>query len=354
MGWDDPLMEHATVRRGQLVLAMFAMSVWQGSSIFCRQVKYGTIVNYVNDAASLISMATNRDFRKDQPTDTKFGKILTDVYTEIKRCEQVPNRREPFSPAMLLEAKRVSCLAASSLVLTVALADWWEIALLAGFRLSEWAQPTDHFANPDNVQVNLFGDPAAFCLDDVTIQTYSGCRATGKQILTFKVVQIHKMWIRFRTQKNGDHGETRMFTRNTNSGMCAVAPMFRILTRFVALRGLDDVTTPLALFQPHEKGSVRMITARDIEKHMRRIAATVYKLNPKNKADRPHLQRWSAHSLRVGACTTLNERGFSACQIKLMLRWRSDSFLMYLRNTVTLSDQQNAAWDTAMAMPNLQ
>jgi hypothetical protein len=84
---------------------------------------------------------------------------------------------------------------------------------------------------------------------------------------------------------------------------------------------------------------------------MRNIAAAVYQLSfDKHKEE---LQRWSSHSLRVGACVILHSMNFSTTQIQWLLRWRSDSFKVYLRNTALLSDQQHQALDQAAAMPHL-
>ena len=80
---------------------------------------------------------------------------------------------------------------------------------------------------------------------------------------------------------------------------------------------------------------------------MQRCAAVVH--NIKNKAE---LKLWSAHSLRVGACVLLHATGFNAIEIKWTLRWRSDAFMDYLRNTHVLATRQNSVLDEVSAMPN--
>jgi hypothetical protein len=44
--------------------------------------------------------------------------------------------------------------------------------------------------------------------------------------------------------------------------------------------------------------------------------------------------------------------GFTATQIQFMLRWKSNAFMMYLRNLNVLSEEQNTAVDRAAAMPH--
>jgi hypothetical protein len=79
-------------------------------------------------------------------------------------------------------------------------------------------------------------------------------------------------------------------------------------------------------------------------------AAHVYKLDP--TTDCAHLCRWSAHSLRVGACVILHGMGFTDTQIQFLLRWQSNAFYVYLRNIAGLAHKQNRALDDLSIMPN--
>jgi hypothetical protein len=120
-----------------------------------------------------------------------------------------------------------------------------------------------------------------------------------------------------------------------------------IILRFICLIGADCVT-PLALYAPHP-GAARLITSSNIETLMRRVSATVYHLGPiKNRRE---LQRWSAHSLRVGACVILHAMGFTGTHIKWILHWKSDAFMVYLCSLAILADHHNAVFDQASAMP---
>ncbi len=100
-----------------------------------------------------------------------------------------------------------------------------------------------------------------------------------------------------------------------------------------------------------EISQVRLINADDIEEFMRSLAVTVYDLHPSK--DKKELQKWSAHSLRVGACVCLHVMGFSSLDIQWLLRWRSNAFMAYLRNLAGLADRQHRAVDQAGAMPHL-
>ena len=53
--------------------------------------------------------------------------------------------------------------------------------------------------------------------------------------------------------------------------------------------------------------------------------------------------RKKVHSIRIGACVLLHELGHSAVFIKNRLHWKSDTFMDYLRDTVTLARKHAAS-----------
>ena len=351
--WGDPILSTDPRRIQQLKLAIYALHVATGTSIYCKQVKLATVKLYVNNVATMIAdLGVGVDVRKDNPTDQRMGTILRSVYSELDRFEKVPNRREEYNLEMLRHLRDRAALANDEFGLLSALADWFEVGLMAGLRRSEWAQPSGRAADPRFVTLNQFGDPMAFIMDDIRVQTVHGRRLDGATCFLVDWNDVQKVWLRFRTQKNGDNGQEKLFVRNTNPNAtcCVVSALSRIFRRFRILMGAWRTGVPLAVYQPAPYHEARMITAPQIEHAMRVSAAELYSLDPQtNKKD---LQRWSAHSLRVGACTLLHEQGFTAPQIKHLLRWRSDAFMVYLRNTHLLSHQQNRAFDTAAEMPN--
>jgi hypothetical protein len=293
--------------------------------------------------------ACRRDFRKENAVDAKVSRTLSAVYDEQKRWEYVPNRREPFTLEMLDDLSSESAAnACGPNARAAALVDWFTCALFAGFRLSEWAQ--DAYKSDIAYKLNIRNDTQALCLGDVRFESADRCQHSAVEAGTATTTTMAKRWIKFRTKKNGQNGEEKLFTRNT-SGKCFPSAMLRIIRRFIRLQGAHDTQTPLAIYQsPSPDKSTSLITATDIEGAMRRIAARVYGLDPVK--DKTTLHKWSAHSLRVGACVILHSLGMSATQIKFLLRWRSDAFMVYLRNMAILSDSQNVLFNEANAMPN--
>ena len=350
MRWtDDLLMERMPIQRCNLQLAIYAAHLGSGCTIYCRQIKLNTIKQYVNAVASFVGLFGShpRDPRKANPADGHFAQPLQAVYQELGRWETVPNRREPFTLEMLHHQQKTA-KDAPFLSLEAAIADWSECGLFTGQRLTEWAQPQGNKAI-DGPQLDIFGDPKAFRLGDLKFARHARAHMSLADALANPddVASIKLCW---RTQKNGDNGEEKLFTRNPRKGGHSfVGPMLRIIKRFVTIRGPLDFETPLAIFRT-KQGVTQFITSVEIETTMRATAAAIYNLDPKkHKAD---LQRWSAHSYRVGACVILHAMGYTGPQIQFLLRWKSMTFLMYLRNLTIIADTHHRTLDKAAAMPH--
>ena len=341
--------------RAQIQLAAFAIHLSMGNNLYCRRIKLGTIKEYVNAVAHLTAIHRAEDVRKDNPVDQSAGKYLTAVYKELKRWEDVPNRREATTPEMLLHAHERADKAPPDSLDSV-LADWYTIGIFAGLRCGEYAQTDTRCTDPNRPTKDFRGGTRAFCIKDFRVQTKSGRRLKGAAILSVPMDDIVSVWLKWRTQKNNDNGLERLFRRSKKSGRInIIRAMYRIVDRFVRLRGADDVNTPLSVYKS-TTGETLLVTSDNITHHMRAIAIDVYKLDPEKDAD--DISRWSSHSLRVGACVFLHARGFGPLDIKWLLRWNSDAYKVYLRNFHGLSDRQAAAFDqigdaTAEALANV-
>lgn len=347
MKWtDDLLMEHMPHRRKVLQMCMYAIHLASGSTLLCRRISASTVKNYVRDVAKFFCRVGEHPMDPRKTEDqTGFDPMLQSIYRELERWEKVPNRREPFTVEMLHAMDDTKVFGVHGFFSEWAVCrDFFELGLRLGLRLTEWAQDTKP-ADISSYLLNLYGDARAFCVNDFRFETTHRRRVRGAAALDYDVQDLRKCWVKFRTQKNGENGEEKLVTG------AAVAVVYRIIKRFVQLCSASDTTTPVAIFKDDKTSELRFVTASIIEKTMRQVAAHVYNLDPiKNKED---LQRWSAHSLRVGACVILHTMGFTATQIKFLLRWKSDTFMMYLRNIAILSNQQDSAIDKLAAMPEL-
>jgi hypothetical protein len=162
---------------------------------------------------------------------------------------------------------------------------------------------------------------------------------------------VYRITLTFRFQKNGENGQEKSFIRNDEKPhLCFVRAMLAILLNFIELAG-RDFTKSLAIYKD-ANGSVRALDNTIIEEIMRDVAANVCNINPLTAAGRKRLQRWSSHSIRVGACVILYACGFTPTHIQFMLRWKSMAFMVCLRNLTFLCAQQNISIDRVADMPN--
>ncbi len=348
---DDWLLEHAPIKRCNWQMALYAAHLATGSTLACRAIKGGTITKYLLDIARFLARFSDRDPRRESPTDHKLADCLNAVIAEVKRWELMPIRREPFTPIMWKHMDAVMTahpdLHGPDSILA-AMVDWFGSGLYGGWRLTEWGQPAGN-ADVTTPHLDFKGETRAFCLPDLEFRLDGNRRISQQHAYAGKADRIERIHVTFRTQKNGDNGEVRVFTRNkANTRLCFVKCVFSLFQRFVRLMGWNT-TAPLGIARG-ATGVISSITATDIEREMRAAAAVVYDLDPvKHKYA---LSKWSAHSLRVGACVILHSQRFSATQIQFLLRWRSMAFMMYLRNLAFLAGQQNEAVADTATMPN--
>ena len=91
------------------------------------------------------------------------------------------------------------------------------------------------------------------------------------------------------------------------------------------------IKEPIAKYSD-EKGRVFFVTDYQVTALLRKAARET--LNIKAKTT---LSKWSSHSLRVTAANELHRLNYSESFIKKRLRWKSDAFLVYLRNTIHIA-----------------
>ena len=194
-----------------------------------------------------------------------------------------------------------------------AIADWLVLGMYTGFRLSEWAQPDASLKRTNTFQRNRDGSSTAITAQDIIFSIKNN---------------PHLFDVRWRFQKNGANGQRITFSNNVARNRCPLQAAMRITQR--AQRLGIPLDNPLAVFL--DQGSPSFITDVNITFILRRAASQVYKIN---KAD--ELKVWTSHSIRIGACVALHGAGADFLTLKQRLRWKSDTFFMYLRNTPQLA-----------------
>jgi len=244
------------------------------------------------------------------------------VYDAVKKYETVENRRNMISDSMmtwlLFSSKKSSLDSAVS-----AMVDWIILGRYTGYRKSEWCQSSQ--TSFETVDEWPGKPPRAMMLGDFTFLDKNERRISfNKKCLHDN---IHHVIIQWRFQKNGQNGEEVTFTRDMiNPQYCPVLAAYRICLR--ALRLNVPRSDPIAVFS--RKDNRLFITDRLLTRILREAAMAVLNLGPDDK----ELSRWSTHSIRVTAANLLHRARFADSFIQKRLRWRSTSFLGYLRNTI--------------------
>jgi hypothetical protein len=160
---------------------------------------------------------------------------------------------------------------------------------------------------------------------DFTILGKGGTRLTDE--INHPEHQLGGVRITVRFQKNRDNGQLITQAANHDSpDFCIVRAVQRMKHRALRLGIESDQPCCVYRRSPGSKKPSFFHTSiiRDL---LCKMATRTYNIDTKTEK-----LLYSGHSIRVGAAVLLNAAGFDGHDIKKRLRWRSDSFLMYLRN----------------------
>ena len=210
-----------------------------------------------------------------------------------------------------------------------------------GMHKSEWNQPNKYIKAGSLFELNVDNSSKAFISEDFKLlfsspfSSKNKCSAhstTGADSTPYDLLQV-----RWRFQKNNDNGQVILFSRNfVEPELCVVAAAERILLR--AKRLSIPSTNPIAVYATNSK--LYNITDNDARKSIQFCAKSVYDLT--SQLD---ISKFSNHLVRVGACVALHCEGADVLTIKTRLRWRSDSFAMYLRNMPLLAAKHTSFYN---------
>ncbi|CAJ1950324.1 unnamed protein product [Cylindrotheca closterium] len=290
------------------------LSLASGYNLHGKQLKSDTIKSYIRHVSTFLMRFGGHDPRYDNVGDTKMSRYLTSIFDEVSCHEGVRDKCEPYTLRLQQELEaRILRDAVDRDSLLAALADWFVCHLMTGCRLSKWAQTSAGIEFGQHAR-DCDGVPLAFCIEDIDCRDANNAKVPIAVFLHHPE-KVHRIYIRWTHQKNGDHGELRLFTLNTsNPARCFIKRMHSLISRFYRLMDESLPTgIPLSVYRS-DGGKVTNIHDAVITKVMRDLAIHVYKLDPtKDKI------KFSSHSLRVGACVALHALGFTLDQIKFLL-----------------------------------
>ena len=335
MGLTDPTLEHLDIPQKNFIMACYAVSLTSNETIFCRVIKASTVNLYLTDAAKLAIFKNLPDPLKN--VLNQKSNYITNVVNEHRWWETMPNRREPLTFSMVDTGFLTAYGSTANKFndsLDAALTDWFILAMQAGMRKSEWCQDRYLLQKSGKVILNRDGSASAFIFSDFTFEQSNGYRCNNHRSMHIHSASLVKICWRF--QKNGTNGETLSYMANcSNPSRCPVQATLRIRARAIRLGVPPHL--PIAVFQ-NSTGSSQYIDDFHVTHKLQSLARSVYNITTSSD-----LARFTTHSLRVGACVLLHETSQTPDFIKARLRWRSDAYLMYLRNTPKLANLHNIA-----------
>lgn len=270
-------------------------------------------------AAKLYVQAELPDPYDDNNVTVNYPNIIVKA---LSKYESKPDRKEPVTDSMFLYIASQAKLAPQDSLLD-SLKDWLVWSRYGGPRRAEWCQTT--MTKYQTVEHGPPDEAAAFRRDDITFYTKEGLAIDPTNRSDLKLV--HHANVRWRYQKNEDNGEEiTYYIDASNPEWCPCLALWNIVQRALRLRIPSQ--QPIGQYRD-EKNRILYITDRNVNATLQDAASKVLGIK-----DKKVLNKWTTHSLRVTAANELHRRNFSGEFIKKRLRWRSDAFLGYLRNTI--------------------
>ena len=216
--------------------------------------------------------------------------------------------------------------------ITSAIVDWITLGQYTGFRKGEWCQSTQ--SKYEKIE-EWSGQPAlAMIASDFVFLGPDKKRIDIPDDATYEELTalIKHLNVTWQKQKNGDNGQEITFSRDHDKQeIDAVRAAIRIRLRAKRLRTPEY--EPIRVYK-NKKGQRKFI----ISVLLREAAKTALKID-----DVKELQKWSTQSIRVTAANLLHRARMTDSYIQKRLRWKSTSFLMYLRNTIYAAAEHTKA-----------
>jgi hypothetical protein len=92
-------------------LALYAVHLATGNTLWCKSIKAATILKYLRDVAKFLGWYSPIDACYDNAADKTLAPCIKAVTDEVARWEKIPDRREPFTIEMFkhLDSLRPAC-----------------------------------------------------------------------------------------------------------------------------------------------------------------------------------------------------------------------------------------------------
>ena len=267
-----------------------------------------------------------------EPIDLKDKKSPIGLLIHnLQQEEDVARRRNPVTPemavALIQRGQRAELTSKDALIRDLII-----ISSEMGPRAAEVVQTTR--SRPDVHQY-----PSGKTVIKSICRDWFTCYDKNKRRVLNPIKRrkaVQDIEIAWKIQKNCRNGDKGWYTRTRCPGkLKVVEALINMFDRAVQLGPPNHL--PLAVYR-NDKGVVRYLTRDELTKAIRKAAKEAHGDMTKNE-----LSLLSCHSLRVWAAVLLHEAGKDGDYIKIRLRWVSEAYRVYLRNTRTSAKLHNEA-----------
>ena len=312
------------------LMTCFIESVIQGVSIKNKDsIRAATVRGYADQINELHKL---RGFQ--QPIFNSRDNTPFVLIKALKDEENIAKQRRPITEdmasEMIREGNNSNKLSKKALIKDLTI-----FARQVGPRAAEIAQKTQSKADTHTYPSGR-SVIKALCIDRIKCYDHKGRLVIDPIRNRHKVVSVSICWV---IQKNRKNGELKWYSRDyENPELCIVDAIINMIERAKLLGKPDDM--PFCVYK-NNRGKTVYLTGKTLTDYIRKIAKKLY----------PHmteeeLSYFSCHSFRVWAAVLLSEAGKDGDYIKIRLRWCSESYRVYLRDTLNSAAEHNKSLQT--------
>ena len=311
------------------IIANYVTFLFEGFTINGIKIQADTIVGYLR-----VVNKHYREKRFNEPFSLKDDSAAARMLRAQKAFEDEPARRRELPDGVLTKMCELAGQAHRHSFRACAW-DFTGAGCFGGYREQEFAmasrQEIRWYVASDGTKIER-----AFLMDDFLPYDKYQIAIPPRQVVTNREA-IVSLGNRYKIQKNRRNGQIIRYSRlhSRYRRFCPVEIGLDIIDR--ALQLGQSETDPLCVYRD-EEGVLCYLTGTDMTQYYRFVTQLVM---PNISA--AELKLISTHSIRVKACTLLHEAGKDAPYIKIRLRWLSDCFEVYLRNTDVIVQQHGEA-----------
>ena len=334
----DPYLQDITFRKKCYAIKTFAAAVRSGRIGGGRQVRSGTVSTALSAVNTTISLELNQ-----QPLKVAGSKdFIPLISVMLKGWEKTDPAVEKKMPVEVDVPEYVvkMGLQPGASEATKATGDSCLFAFYYLLRVGEYTVKGTRNESKQTVQFRI-KDVTFFKKDAAGRLRKLPLHASEEDIMSADAATL-----RLENQKNGWKG---VCISHHSNGLEAYDPVRAVGRRYVHIRShtRDPDTFLSAYFQDGKRQDVR---DRDISAALKLAAGAL---------DYPSrglpIKRIDTHSLRIGGANALSLNGYSKHQIQKMGRWRGETFLEYIRESLSdFSEGMSSAMNKCFGFVSLE